>query len=318
MNLLQAARLTDAEARTYLEGLRWPDGPVCPHCGGKDATRLDGDAHRPGTIQCNAGECRKQFTVTVGSVMESSKVPLTKWVLAFHLLCSSKKGISAKQMQRELGLGSYRTAWFLMHRVRHAMAEGMDKPAEPLSGTVEADETYVGGKPRKGNRKNGQPAPKRKPGRGTPKQPVMVLVERDGKARSKPVPRVDGENLKGEIRKHVHADSTIVTDEWAAYRGVGADFAGGHAVIRHKDGEYARPDAERGISVNTNTAESYFALLKRGHYGVYHSMSKKHLHRYCAEFDFRWNRRKDADAARRDDAVRGAAGKRLLYETAGE
>ena len=137
---------------------------------------MDGDAHRPGTIQCNAAECRKQFTVTVGSVMESSKVPLTKWVLAFHLLCSSKKGISAKQMQRELGLGSYRTAWFLMHRVRLAMTDGIDAAPKPLSGTVEADETCVGGKPRKGNRKNGQPAPKRKPGRGTPKQPVMVLV----------------------------------------------------------------------------------------------------------------------------------------------
>ena len=256
--------------------------------------------------------------------MESSKVSLPKWVLAFHLLCSSKKGFSAKQLQRELGLGSYRTAWFLMHRmhrmhrVRLAMTDGIDAAPKPLSGTVEADETYVGGKPRKGNRKNGQPAPKRKPGRGTPKQPVMVLVERDGKARSKPVPRVDGKNLMGEIRKHVSPDSTVVTDEWAAYRGIGSEFAGGHAVIRHRDGEYARPDLERGISVNTNTAERYFALLERGHYGVYHSMSKKYLHRYCAEFDFRWHRRKDADAARRDDAVRGAAGKRLLYETAGE
>ena len=171
MTLLEIARMTEEQAREYLEGLRWPDGPVCPHCQSTDVTRMNGEAHRPGCIQCNNSECRQQFTVTVKSVMESSKVSLVKWVLAFHLICSSKKGFSALQLQRELGLGSYRTAWFMMHRIRHALAEG--ELTEPtMQGAVEADESYFGGKPRHSNKHKDAPA---KRGRGTKKTPVVVF-----------------------------------------------------------------------------------------------------------------------------------------------
>lgn len=304
MTIIELARLTEDEARTYLEGIRWPNGPVCPHCGSDACTRMQGKAHRKGAIQCNA--CREQFTVTVGSIMERTRIPLVKWVMAFHLLCSSKKGFSALQLQRELGLGSYKSAWFLLHRIRHAMESGSME--QPLSGEVEVDETYVGARrPRyKGTSKRG---------RGTSKQPVVVLVERDGQARSKPIARVDGDNLKSEIREHVARESTIVTDEWSAYAGIGAEFEGGHHTVIHSQKEYARRDERTGLKVHTNTAESFFALIKRGHYGVYHQMSKKHLHRYCAEYEFRWNHRKVSDFVRMEAVIRQVGGKRLLYET---
>lgn len=301
MLLTEIAKMTEEKAREYLEGIRWPNGPVCPHCGSQNVTRLHGEKHRDGAIQCN--ECRDQFTVTVGSVMESSKVPLVKWVMAFHLLCSSKKGFSALQLQRELGLGSYRTAWFMMHRVRHAM-EG--KPLqELLTGTIEVDETYVGGKPRITG--------KSKRGRGTSKKPVMVLVERDGDARVKPIERVDGATLKQEIRDNVGPESQIMTDDFSSYNGLASEFAS-HDTVNHSAKEYAREKSD-GSVVHTNTAESFFALIKRGHYGVYHQMSKKHLLRYCTEFGFRWNHRKVSDGERTESAIKQAEGKRLTYET---
>jgi transposase-like protein len=306
MNLVEAGRLNEEQAREYMESLRWPNGPVCPHCQSKHVTRLDGKAHRAGTIQCNNAACREQFTVTVGTVMESSKISLNKWVLAFHLLCSSKKGFSACQLQRELGLGSYRTAWFMLHRVRHAFS-GMTQAK--LSGTVEVDETFVGGKPRYRHHSNP---------RGTAaKAPVVVLVERDGMARSKPVEFVDTATLHNEVLKNVDQKSTIITDEMASYRKVGRHFAGGHHTVVHSRREYARTNQD-GLRVHTNTAESFFALVKRGHYGVYHKMSKKHLHRYCDEFDHRWNWRKQTDSARTEAAIKAAEGKRLMYETPSE
>lgn len=293
MNLLEAARMSEEDARAHLESLRWPDGPICPHCKSENVTRLQGSSHRKGAIQCN--ECREQFTVTVGTVLESSKVPLNKWVLAFHLICSSKKGMSALQLQRELGLGSYRTAWFMSHRIRHAMDNG--PLGEMLEGDVEADETYVGGK---GTRKRG---------RGTKsKTPVLTMVERDGKAKSLPVERVNNEHLQGEIRRSVDPKSTIITDEWRAYIGIGDHFEGGHSVVRHRSGEFQRGP------VNTNTVESFFALLKRGHYGTFHSWGRKHLHRYCIEFAFRWNHRKISDSERRDVALGSIVGKRLMWK----
>lgn len=305
MTILELARLTENEARDYMEKLRWPNGPVCPHCQGADCTRLEGKAHRPGTLQCNAGACRKQFTVTVGSVMERSRVSLVKWVMAFHLLCSSKKGFSALQLQRELGLGSYKTAWFMLHRIRHAMA---DHPqAGEMTGVVEADETYVGGKPR-GGALPGQG------GRGTVKTPVVVLVERGGKARSMPVSRCDSKTLHANIRHTVAPQAMIVTDEWRGYRGVGKHFEGGHQTVKHSHKQYARRDRRTGMSINTNTAESYFSLLKRGFIGIYHNMGKQHLHRYCAEYDFRWNHRKVSDFVRMNAAISQSAGKRLLYQ----
>ena len=305
MTIIQLARLTEDEARLYLERIVWPNGPKCPHCKCQEVTRLEGTSHRKGLFQCNVSECRQQFTVTVGTVMERSKIALVNWIMAFHLLCSSKKGFSALQLQRELKLGSYKTAWFLMHRIRLAMDQG--EMQEPLSGEVEVDETYIGGKPRP---MSGQPY---RTGRGTDKAPVMVLVERGGRARLTTVGRVDGATLKGEIRKTVDPTSTIFSDEWPAYGGIGREFDGGHHTINHRSKSYSRIE-DSGLRVSTNEAECFFSLIKRGHYGVYHLMSKQHLHRYCAEYQFRWNNRKVNDHVRMDEAIRGASDKRLMYE----
>lgn len=303
MNLMQLAKLNDEEARDYLESLVWPNGPVCPHCKSGDCTRLHGEAHRLGLVQCN--ECRGQFTVTVGTVMESNKVCLSKWLMAFHLICSSKKGFSALQLQRELELGSYKTAWFMLHRVRFALESG--PLSQAFSGAVEVDETYVGGKPR-------VPGVSKR-GRGTKKTPVVVLVERDGRARSTPVERVNAKTLRSEILETVAENAVILTDELNVYTGIGKHFDGGHETVNHGRKEYSRIQEESGLSINTNTAESFFCLMKRGHYGVYHQMSKKHLHRYCAEYDFRWNHRKISDSARTEAALLQIGGKRLMYET---
>lgn len=294
LTLIEAAKLTEGEARDYLEAIRWPEGPVCPHCGCFERIYdLQGDSHRDGLYKC--GDCRKQFTVTVGTVMHRSKIPLHKWVLAFHLICSSKKGISALQLQRNLDLGSYRTAWHMAHRIRLAMKE--EPLAGMLRGEVEVDETYIGGKSRKGI-----------PGRGSErKTPVLALVERHGRVRSRPVERVNAEELKGAIRENVDRSASIHTDEWAAYTGIGDEYDGGHHVVRHGRGEYVSNGAY------TNTAESYFALLKRGVHGAFHHVSKDHLHRYCDEFAFRWNYRTVSDGERVAAAVEGAYGKRLIY-----
>ena len=299
MTLTQLARMTEDDARQYLENIRWPDGPPCPHCGSVKVTRLQGEKHRPGVVQCN--DCREQFTVTVGSVMEDSHIPLQKWLLAFHLLCSSKKGISSLQLQRELSLGSYRTALFMTHRIREAMSGPL---AEAMTGIVEMDETYVGGKPRPGDGKV------HKRGRGTSKTPVVLVVERDGESQSQPVKHVDTKTLKAIACANVDETATLMTDELGVYPGVAKGFAG-HATVNHGNGEYARQSG--GVSINTNTAESFFSLLKRGHYGVYHSMSDKHLGRYCDEFSFRWDHRKVNDSDRTVAAIKGAAGKRLMY-----
>jgi transposase-like protein len=294
--------LTEDQAREHFEKLRWPNGPVCVHCGSVNVSRMTGESARPGLLQCK--DCREQFTVTVKTVLEDSHIPLAKWVVGFHMMASSKKGISALQLQRNLGLGSYRTAWHMAHRIRYAMRT--EAPAK-LSGVVEADETYIGGKPR---RKHGDP---KVVGRGTKKTPVVVLIERDGNARSKPVERCNALTLKWNIRNQVEKNSTIMTDDWTSYRGIGKEFDGGHQVVNHTAGEYSR-----GLA-HTNTAESFFALLKRGHYGVFHHFSKKHTHRYCDEFSFRWNGRKISDSERRDLAVVGIEGKRLyLFQPRGE
>jgi transposase-like protein len=296
--LADVTAFTEDQARDYLEAIRWPNGPVCPHCGSVRATRLQGKSTAPGTLKCK--DCRTKFTVRVGAIFEDSPIPLRKWVIAFHLLCSSKKGFSAKQLQRNLGLGSYEAAWFMAHRIRLAMATGSFAKG-PLSGTVEVDETYIGGKPRKGSEE------KAKRGRGTKKAAVMVLVERGGKARAMPIERVNADTLKPAIREHVERSARIVTDEWSAYEGIGKEFQGGHETVNHGAGEYARDD------VHTNTAESYFALLKRGVYGVFHHVSKTHLHRYCDEFSFRWGLRGVTDGERAVAAIMSAEGKRLRY-----
>jgi transposase-like protein len=301
--LTQIARMTDAEARAYLESLIWPNGPVCPHCGSSEVTRLHGTAHRVGLLKCR--DCHEQFTVTVGSVMEDSHIPLQKWILGFHFICSSKKGMSAKQLQRELEFGSYETAWFMSHRIREAMNNGPLEKA--LKGTVEMDETYVGGKPRPGD------GNEHKRGRGTSKTPVVAVVERSGESHSTPVSHVDTKTLKAIVSENVDTEnSTLVTDELPLYNSVGREFAGGHRTVNHGDGQYVRN--YKSLRVHTNTVESYFALLKRGHYGVYHKMSAKHLGRYCDEFSFRWDHRKVTDGQRTESAIEGAPGKRLMYK----
>ncbi len=306
MNLSEIGKLTEEEAREYMEKILWPNGPVCPHCGHQGAWSLNGESYRDGLYKCKA--CKEPFTVTIGTVMEDSHLPIRKWLMAFYLMCASKKGISALQLQRELGLGSYQTAWHLCHRIRLAMNE--DQTLKLLSGTVEVDETYVGGKPRKENKGESEnPKPKSKRGRGTSKTPVLALVERKGNAVSRPIERVNAKTLKGAIKEVCNKTSCIMTDEWSSYRGIGKDFAGGHKVVNHSIGEYVKGNA------STNTAESFFALLKRGIHGAFHHVSKIHLHRYCDEFAFRWNYRKTDEGKRTEAAIKGSEGKRLMYKT---
>lgn len=300
--------LSHEAAVEYLETLRWANGRVCPHCGVVDSDerehyRIKRKASARKLWKCYS--CRKQFTVTVGTIFEDSHIPLNKWLYAFYLLCASKKGMSALQLQRMLDV-SYKSAWFMCHRIRWAMAE----PAftEKLSGVVEADETYIGGKAR--NRKKRYDAdPNRNIGRGKNKAPVMVVVERGGRAKSKHIANVTGETLKGVIREHVDTAARMMTDAYPSYRGLEHEFAT-HEVINHQLDEYVRGD------VHTNTAENFFAILKRGVTGVYHHWSEAHLHRYLSEFDFRYNNRQangvdDAERTRR--ALLGAEGKRLMY-----
>ena len=305
MASIDVGRLSEGEALAILERLRWPHGVVCPHCDSRKVTRINSSRSkaRDGLFQCNG--CKGQFTVMVGTVMEGSHITYRQWVQAFHSMCSHKKGVSALQLQRNLGLGSYRSAWYLAHRIRMAMNEG--PLAKALKGTVEADETYIGGKPRKGG--GGAGAPKTKRGRGTRKTPVLLLVERDGRARSKPVERVNARTLKGAIMGSVHASSRIMTDELASYSGIGASFAGGHATVSHGRGEYSRGENHE---INTNTAESYFALLKRGIHGTFHHVSKRHLPLYCDEFSFRWTHRKKSDGEKTEIAIRGIVGKKTI------
>jgi len=299
LTLNQVSALSEDEAREALERILWPNGPVCPHCGAvENLTWLQGKAHRTGVFQCN--NCQDQFTVTVNTIFEDSHIPLRKWLMAFTLLCSAKKGISALQLQRELELGSYRTAWHMAHRIRHAMSK--EPLAGLLRGTVEVDETYVGGKPRP---EHGRP--REKHGRGTKKVPVLALVERSGKVRAKKIERVDAKTLKGAIRENVDRSATIMTDRFGSYHGIGDEFEGGHHTVDHGSGEYVRGD------VHTNTIEGYFALLKRGIVGSFHHVSKQHLDRYCDEFSFRWNHRKTTDGDRTAEAIKGAEGKRLMY-----
>ncbi len=285
------------KAREHLEALHWPQGPVCPRCGSMDRiTKLAGKSTRPGVHKCN--ECAKPFTVTVGTVMEDSKIPLNKWLLAFRLLAGGKKGFSAYELHRALGI-TYKSAWFLEHRIR----EAMKSDGGPMGGpdmVVEADETYVGGKAK--NRATRKPAAKKA---------VVALVERDGMARSFHVGNVTANNLRPLIVTNVDRASTLMTDESPVYTRVGREFNGHHAV-NHSAGEYVA----LGGFKHSNTAENFFSIFKRGVVGTYHHMSEAHLARYCAEFDFRYNTRAALgfnDVERTALAVKGARGKRLTY-----
>lgn len=297
VNLTDPIFHDEEAARVHFERIRWPDGPICPHCGVvNEATLVKGKSHRPGMYQCNA--CREPFTVKIGTVMEASHIPFAKWALGFHLMAASKKSMSAHQLGRMLGV-TYKTAWFMAHRIREAMR---DVSGDKLGGSgkiVEADEVYIGGKPRKGT-----------DGKATKmdrKIPVAVLVERGGRARAIPVSHPLQNVLKQNIRENVKAGTIMHTDQHKAYRGLHRMTGAAHLHVNHTAGEYARGD------VHSNTAESWNALLKRGIVGSFHHVSPEHLARYCDEFVFRWDRRKIEDAERTIEAIKGANGKRLTY-----
>lgn len=310
---LTAKIFNDEEAaRVHFERLRWPDGPVCPHCGTVDqATEMKGKSTRAGLYKCRA--CRRPFTATMGTLYERSHIPLHKWLLATHLLCSSKKGISAHQLWRMLGFGSYRTAWFMAHRIREGMRElfaddGSDKMGGPGK-TVEADETYVGGKDknRHANKRKGIPG-------WSGKEAVISLVERGGAVRSHHAASVNAKNVGKIIEEQLREKTTLYTDHSRVYRSMKPRLRP-TATVNHSAGEYVRGD------VHTNTVEGYFSILKRGINGVYHHVSEQHLKRYLAEFDFRYNERMALgvdDATRAALAVKGIEGKRLTYHQTNE
>lgn len=301
MNLTDPIYSDPDKAREHLESILWPEGPVCPHCGSVEGlAKLQGVKHRAGLYYCNA--CKGQFTVTVGTVLERSKIPLNKWVLAFHLYAASKKGMSAHQLHRMLGI-TYKSAWFMAHRIREAMRELNPTPMGGQNKVVEADETYVGGKAK--NAKRGKPIPK--------KEAVFSLVERDGKVRSHHVADVTGKTLGKVIRKHVEASTYLMTDEAPQYRSIAKGFSG-HGTVNHSIDEYVR----HGGFMHTNTVEGYFAILKRGIYGTYQHVSEQHLKRYVGEFDFRYNERHVSDAERTVKALQGVTGKRLTYRRTDE
>ncbi|MEG3145876.1 IS1595 family transposase [Sphingomonas sp. RT2P30] len=294
MNITDPIYSDANKAREHLEALHWPNGPVCPHCNGTDRiTKLAGKSTRPGVYKCNA--CAKPFSVTVGTIFEDSKIPLNKWLLAFRLINGGKKGFSAHELHRALGI-TYKSAWFLAHRIREAMA-GDDSPLGGPDMVVEADETYVGGKAK--NRATRAPAPKKA---------VVALVTRDGMARSFHVANVNAKTLRPLIVTNVDRASHLMTDESMVYTRVGREF-NGHSVVNHSAKEYVTT----GGFKHSNTAENFFSIFKRGVIGTYHHMSEAHLARYCREFDFRYNTRKISDTERTVLAVKGARGKRLMY-----
>lgn len=293
----------ETAAVKFIEKQRWADMPACPRCGNSNVRKMtDGNGARNKRYLWRCYGCKKQFTVRIGTIFEDSRIPLRIWSYAFWRACASKKGISALQVSRECSI-SYKSALFLMHRIRYAMAE--PNAQEKLHGIVEGDETYVGGKPRyKGESKRG---------RGTKKTPVLALVERKGNVRARVIPNVTAKTLETAIRENVHISAQFMTDEFSSYNPMGNKFPGGHQTVNHSMGEYVRGD------VDVNTAESFFALVKRGVYGTWHAVSKKHLHHYIDEFQFRWDTRKLDDGTRIAVAIKRADRKRLMYrEPAGK
>jgi transposase-like protein len=287
---------SEDDARELLESLRWPNGAVCPKCGGDNPYKLtpkptSTKPGRKGLYKCRA--CRKQFTVTVGTIFEDSHIPISKWLLAIHLLCASKKSMSAHQLHRMLGV-TYRSAWFMAHRLRHAMKQ------EPmnLTGTVEMDEAYIGG-PRR--RRTGRPGPN-----DGVKTPIVALVERGGRVRAFPVERVTSDNMRTVLRREVSTDAHMMTDALSVY-GPHIMDRRKHDVIKHHERVYVQGN------VHTNTVEGFFGLLKRGIMGTFHHVSVGHLGRYCDEFSFRYNARGVTDGQRAALLVAASEGKRLTF-----
>ena len=293
----------ETKAREWLEARIWPNGPVCPHCGVvNQATLMEGKSHRPGLYQCNA--CREPFTVTVGTLYERSHLPLHKWLAATHLLMASKKGMSALQISRMLGV-SYKSTWFMMHRIRESLRENGIDPIGGEGKTVEMDEAYIGGLEKNKHRNKRKHAG----GGGKGKEAVFALVERGGSVRSIHVPIVNAKTLRPILKAQLAEGGTLMSDEAEHSKVLGTEY-GKHETVRHSTGEYVRGDA------HTNTVEGYFSIMKRGIHGVYHHVSPEHLKRYLAEFDYRYNERTAlgvSDAQRMAKSVKGIVGKRLTY-----
>jgi transposase-like protein len=295
---------TEEAAVAFLEAQRWPTGPTCLGCGSEAVyamTDKDGGRNKRFLWRCRETECHQQFTVRIGTVMEESRIPLRIWLYAIFRACSSKKGISALQIKRECGL-SYKSALFLMHRIRC----GMDDTTDKLSGVVEADETFVGGKFR-----NMHASARReiKSLGGDNKTPVMAIIQRGGEVRAGVLPTVSAGTLRAALMNNVRLDSEIHTDENPGYRTATPPFLGAHFTVNHSRGTYVGMMGE-----TVNTCESYFALLKRRIHGTHHAVSLKHLHRYVAEASFLWNTRDMDDGGRTITAIRATAGKRLRYK----
>jgi transposase-like protein len=301
---LPVACADEKAAVEFMEAKRWGESPACPHCGAvgecyQMRDRKTGERNKRFLWRCT---CKRQFTVRVGTVFEDSRIPLRFWCYAFWAACASKKGVSALQIKRQTGL-SYKSALFMMHRIRFAMADD-PAPSAPLKGDVEADETWVGGKL---TNKSWKERHENRPTTYSNKAPVMALVERGGRLQAFTVPSVTASNVARVLRERVDKSVRLITDEGGHYRKIGPEFEGGHETVIHSAFEYSRD----GISVNT--AEAFFALLKRGINGTFHAVSRKHLHRYVSEFEFRWNARGLDDGERTVKAIKQAEGKRLTY-----
>jgi transposase-like protein len=299
----------ETEAYKVVEARIWPNGPVCPHCGGFERiSKMEGKSTRIGTYKCY--QCRKPFTVKVGTIFEASHVPLHFWLQAIFLIASSKKGISSNQLHRTLGV-TLKTAWFMSHRIREAMRDGTLGPLGGNGLIVEADETYWGKKanPEPSRHRRGRPYIKK--GKAAEKRAILGLIERGGNVRTFHVAQATKVNVSELVAANIAHESVLMTDESNLYPTVGATFSG-HWTVKHSAGEYVRGGA------HTNTIESYFSVFKRGMKGTYQHCAEKHLHRYLAEFDFRHNQRVALgvdDETRAERILGGAAGKRLTYRT---
>jgi len=315
----------ETAAVEFMESVRWGAEPACPHCGSVEVYKMlrRGSEERNGRFLWRCHACTRQYTVRIGTVMEDSPIPVRFWVFAFWAASASKKGVSALQIRRQTGV-SYKSALFMMHRIRWAMQHGTGTAL--LTGDIEVDETYVGGKPRRKPRPpvlrsehsgriiSGGRTSKR--GRAVEgfsdrKTPVVAILQRNGEVRTSVMTTVNGENLYKMLRHTVDRSARLHTDEGGAYRPVGKYFDGGHYTVNHKEWEYARD--ENGFKATTNTVEAFFALLKRGVIGTFHNVSRKHLHRYCSEFAFRWNTRTLDDGGRFIALIQNGDGARLTY-----
>jgi len=289
----------ETEAFRFVEGILWSNGPVCPHCGGVERV-YDLSKTRTGLKKC--GQCRKQFTVRVGTIFEDSHLPMHKWLQAVYLMCASKKGVSAAQLSRTLEV-QYKTAWFLAHRIREAMRSGELAPFGGGGGAVEVDETFIGT----------EPGAVKKRGAGH-KMKVLTLVDREtGRAKSMVLDDLKAETVAPILRENIAKEAALMTDEANRYVALGKEFAS-HDVVNHGRDEYVRYGSPM---ITTNTVEGYFSVFKRGMRGVYQHCSKKHLHRYMAEFDFRYSERSALgvdDQERTVRALKGVVGKRLTYK----